>query len=106
MIGTPVRLWHIIFEFLASISGVLFFAETLSGIMSSFIGINIPGLKVAMALLCFVLVPVVFAFSIIIKKIVLLLIPVVIIPLFVIVEHICFCLRLNDYRSITERDSD
>jgi|GEM_PF-1645145 len=79
----PMFFWQIVAEIFGSVVGVLFFIEILSGIF----GIYNDGLFIAMALMCFILVPAVFAFSIAIKKAMLLFIPVVIFPLFIVIFY-------------------
>ena len=100
--NAPIRLWQIIAEVIGSIAGVLFFFETLSGTVSGAIGIDNYALEVTMTLLCFILVPAVFAFPIVIKKNVLLVIPAIIMPLLVIIHYfedypesiLLFCIAL------------
>ena len=75
----PIRLWHIIAEVLGSIAGALFFIDILSRVFYT----NIYGLRITMTLLCFILVPSIFAFPIIIKELKLFFIPTFILPLFI-----------------------
>jgi hypothetical protein len=90
----PLHRWQVIVEILGSIFGVLFFIDILSGIITGVLHhigtpmVILNVMRITIILLCFILVPAVFAFPIIIRKAKLLLIPAIIIPLIIIIFYV------------------
>ena len=98
----PKYFWQITAEVLISTAGVVFFAESLSGILSGVFGINFYTFRLAIILSCLILVPSAFAFPIVINRKKLLFIPACIMPLFIVICYfhsypesiLTFCIAL------------
>jgi len=94
-VRAPMRRWQIVAEVLGSIFGVLFFIDLLSRfdimphiiiqIVYNVFGVSLLELRIAIIILCFVLVPAAIAFPIVIRRPKLLLIPVNVASFFMIV---------------------